>query len=82
MSEANLIDDLVLLDLHFSGLLKGEQCDEVCQRLATDPAFQALAEQYLTDWMDLLDILATDALVPDGAEERLMQRLAQTAAIE
>ncbi|AWT34593.1 hypothetical protein DM785_02750 [Deinococcus actinosclerus] len=75
MSEDTSTDDLVLLDLHLSGLLRGEIADEVQRRLAEDPAFQVTVEQYLTDWVDLLDILDPAGLVPDGAEERLIERL-------
>lgn len=75
MKDDNSRNDLVLLDLHFSGLLRGEQAEEVHRRTATDTAFQYLMEQYLTDWAELLDMQAPDGLVPEGAETRLMQRL-------
>ena len=75
MSEDTSIDDLVLLDLHYSGLLRGELAQEVQRRLENDPALQTAAEQYLTDWTALLDVLKPEGLVPDGAEDRLIARL-------
>ncbi|GGL18197.1 hypothetical protein [Deinococcus radiotolerans] len=54
--------------------------DEVQARLEHDPVFLALAEQYLTDWHALLDLLDSGGLVPDGAEARLMARLSATEA--
>ncbi len=75
MSEDASIDDLVLLDLYYSGVLRGEFADEVQGRLEDDTAFQETAEQYLRDWAALLDVLELEGLVPDGAEERLIARL-------
>lgn len=75
MSEDASIDDLVLLDLYYSGVLRGELADEVQGRLEDDTAFQETAEQYLRDWAALLDVLEPAGLVPDGAEERLIARL-------
>ncbi len=75
MSEDTSIDDLVLLDLHYSGVLRGELADEVQRRLEYDTAFQGVAEQYLTDWAALLDVLEPEGLIPEGAEERLIARL-------
>lgn len=75
MSEDASIDALVLLDLHYSGLLRGELAAAVQGRLEYDTAFQRAAEQYLTDWAALLDVLEPEGLVPEGAEERLIARL-------
>ena len=75
MTVACTVDDLVLLDLHYSGLLRGDLADEVNGRLLNDPAFQAAAEAYLTDWAALLDVFDPAVLVPDGAEDRMVARL-------
>lgn len=75
MNDEHATHDLVLLDLHYSGVLRGELADEVQARLQHDPAFQMAAEQYLADWSELLDDFDPDGLVPDGAEDRLIARL-------
>lgn len=75
MNDEYTTDDLVLLDLHYSGLLRGELANEVQARLEYDLVFQTAAEQYLTDWSELLDVLEPEGLVPEGAEDRLITRL-------
>jgi hypothetical protein len=75
MSADSSVDDLVLLDLHYSGLLRGELADEVQARLEYDLVFQTVAEQYLADWFELLDVLEPEGLVPESAEDRLIARL-------
>ncbi|GGM53045.1 hypothetical protein GCM10008956_31360 [Deinococcus arenae] len=69
------VDDLILLDLHYSGMLRGALAEDVCARLDSDASFQRLAEQYLTDWANLLEVLEPTGLVPDGAEDRLIVKL-------
>lgn len=78
MSEETPVNDLVLLDLHYSGLLRGDLADEVQARLTSGPAFQAMVEQDLTNWTDLLGMLEPERLVPDGAENRLFLRRSRT----
>ncbi|PIH00291.1 hypothetical protein [Deinococcus sp. UR1] len=73
--EESATKDLVLLDLYCSGSLSRELREFVEARLRNDVAFERLYGEYLTDWADLLDMLAPAASVPDGSEERLMQRL-------
>ncbi|GGS11264.1 hypothetical protein [Deinococcus sedimenti] len=75
MNDEWAVEDLVLLDLYYSGLLHGELVEEVSARLDGDLTFQNLAEQYLADWTDLLAVLQPTELIPDGAEERLITRL-------
>ena len=67
--------DLVLLDLYCSGSLSEDLREFVEARLRSDAAFERLYGEYLINWADLLDMLAPVTSVPDGSEERLMQRL-------
>lgn len=73
--EDSATQDLVLLDRYCSGSLSGELQELVEARLRSDAAFNRLYGEYLTDWADLLDMLAPVTSVPDASEERLMQRL-------
>lgn len=75
MTDEYAVDDLILLDLHYSGVLRGVLAEDVCTRLDSDVTFRRLAEQYLTDWADLLAVLESTELLPDGAEDRLIMKL-------